>query len=58
MPQFSDDLFLGTAQSFVGTNSNSNLGNPSPMDLGFGPMGRVYLLDETPVNATTAAVLA
>lgn len=57
MPQFSDDLFLGSAQSFVGTNSTSNLGNPSPMDLGFGPMGRVYLLDETPAVATIAAVL-
>ena len=58
MPQFSDDLFLGAAQSFVGTNTTSNLGNPSPMDLGFGPMGRVYLLDETPATVTTAAVLA
>lgn len=58
MPQFSDDLFLGSAQSFVGTNTTSNLGNPSPMDLGFGPMGRVYLLDETPAAVTTAAVLA
>jgi hypothetical protein len=58
MPQFSDDLFLGTAQSFVGVNTNSNLGNPAPMDLGFGPMGRVYLLDETPAAVTTAAILA
>jgi hypothetical protein len=58
MPQFSDDLFLGTAQSFVGTNTNSSLGNPSPMDLGFGPMGRVYLLDETPAAVTIGAVLA
>jgi hypothetical protein len=58
MPQFSDDLFLGTAQSFAGTNTNSNLGNPAPMDLGFGPMGRVYLLDETPATVTVGAVLA
>jgi len=58
MPQFSDDLFLGSAQSFVGLNTNSALGNPSPMDLGFGPMGRVYLLDETPATVTTGAVLA
>ena len=28
------------------------------MSLGFGPMGRVYLLDETPATVTTAAVLA
>ena len=58
MPQFSDDLFLGTAQSYVGMNTNSALGDPSPMDLGFGPMGRVYLLDETPATVTTAAILA
>ena len=58
MPQFSDDLFLGTAQSFAGINTNSNLGNPAPMDLGFGPMGRVYLLDETPATVTVGAVLA
>jgi len=57
MPQFSDDLFLGTAQSYVGTNSNSALGNPAPMDLGFGPMGRVYLYDVVPKVGTTAAVL-
>jgi hypothetical protein len=39
-------------------NTNSALGDPSPMDLGFGPMGRVYLLDETPATVTTAAILA
>ena len=58
MPQFSDDLFLGSAPAYVGTNTNSNLGNPSPMSVGFGPMGRVYLYDTTPAAATTAAVLA
>ena len=58
MPQFSDDLFLGSAQSFVGTNATSNLGNPSPMSLGFGPMGRVYLFDTTAAVGTVAAVLA
>jgi hypothetical protein len=58
MPQFSDDLFLGSAPSYVGTNANSNLGNPSPMSLGFGPMGRVYLYDVVPAVGTTAAVLA
>ena len=45
MPQFSDDLFLGPAQTYMGTNSNSNLGDPSPMDLGVGPVGRVYVWD-------------
>ena len=58
MPQFSDDLFLGTAQSFVGNNANNAFANPAPMDLGFGPMGRVYLLDETPATVTTGAILA
>ena len=58
MPQFSDDLFLGTAQSYVGTNANNAFQDPAPMDLGFGPMGRVYLLDETPATVTTAAILA
>ena len=58
MPQFSDDLFLGAAQAFVGTNANSALGDPAPMDLGFGPMGRVYLYDTTAAVGTTAAVLA
>ena len=58
MPQFSDDIFLGPAQSYVGTNSNSNFGDPAPMDLGFGPMGRVYLYDTTPAVGTVAAVLA
>ena len=58
MPQFSDDLFLGSAQSNAGTNVNSNLGDPSPMSLGFGPMGRNYLWDTTAAVGTAAAVLA
>jgi hypothetical protein len=58
MPQFSDDIFLGPAYGSVGTDSDSNFQNPSPMELGFGPMGRVYLLDETPATVTTAAILA
>lgn len=58
MPQFSDDLFLGSAPSYVGTNATSNLGNPSPMSLGFGPMGRVYLYDVVPTVGTTASVLS
>jgi len=58
MPQFSDDLFLGSAQAYVGTNVNSALGDPSPMSVGFGPMGRVYLYDTTAVAGAVAAVLA
>jgi hypothetical protein len=58
MPQFSDDIFLGTAQSFVGVNTASNLGDPSPMDLGFGPMGRSYIYDITPAATSVAGILA
>jgi hypothetical protein len=57
MPQFSDDIFLGTAQGFVGLNTNSNLGDPSPMDLGFGPMGRSYIYDITPAAVSAAGIL-
>jgi hypothetical protein len=58
MPQFSDDLFLGTAPAYLGTNTNAALGDPSPMDTGFGPMGRVYLYDAVPVAVSATAVLA
>lgn len=58
MPQFSDDLFLGAAPSYAGSNTFSNLGDPSPMDVGFGPMGRVYIYDILPVAVSTTAILA
>ena len=51
MPQFSDDLFLGAAPTYMGTESAqgfNTLGNPSPMPLGVGPMGRVYIADIVP----------
>ena len=48
MPQFDDDIFLGTAQTYMGTNSNSSLGDPAPMDLGVGPVGRLYVWDTVP----------
>jgi hypothetical protein len=48
MPQFSDDLFLGTAQTYMGVNTNSALGDPSSMDLGVGPVGRIYVWDTVP----------
>jgi len=57
MPQFSDDLFLGPAISYAGTNTNSNLQNPAPMSLGFGPMGRTYIYDLVPAAVSTTAVL-
>jgi hypothetical protein len=58
MPQFSDDLFLGSAQSFAGINTTSNLGDPAPMDLGFGPMGRSYIYDILPQAVSLVSVLA
>jgi hypothetical protein len=61
MPQFSDDLFLGSSQTFMGTNVNSALGDPTQMDLGVGPLGRIYVWDTVPValatnNIATASV--
>ena len=53
MPQFSDDLFLGSAQTYMGTNTNSNLGDPSPMDIGVGPVGRIYVWDTVPAAKAT-----
>lgn len=61
MPQFSDDLFLGSSQTFMGTNVNSALNDPTQMDLGVGPLGRIYVWDTVPValatnNIATASV--
>jgi len=53
MPQFSDDLFLGAAQTYMGVNTNSNLGDPAPMDLGVGPVGRIYVWDTVPAAKAT-----
>lgn len=58
MPQFSDDLFLGPAQTYMGTNVNSNLGDPSPMDLGVGPVGRIYVWDTVPLTKGAANIAA
>jgi hypothetical protein len=133
MPQFSDDLFLGTAQTYMGTGTtavegvfagsvsgttltitatlsgdalalgqfiggtgvtagsyvtafgtgsggagtytlsasssatgainvfasgNALLGDPSPMDLGVGPLGRIYVWDVIPQTLNTAAIAA
>jgi hypothetical protein len=59
MPQFSDDIFLGPAVS-GGAPSDG----PSPMTVGVGPLGRVYIFDVVPVAldldglAASQAVLA
>jgi hypothetical protein len=44
MPQFDDDLFLGTAVTGMGLS----LGDPSPMSAGVGPLGRIYVWDTVP----------
>jgi hypothetical protein len=51
MPQFSDDLFLGTAVSGA-----VNTDGPSPVDVGVGPMGRVYLFDVVPTVIPVAGL--
>lgn len=53
MPQFDDDLFLGNASTYMGINANNNLGNPSPMDSGVGPVGRIYVWDAVPAAKAT-----
>lgn len=58
MPQFSDDLFLGSAVTYMGTNANAALGDPSPMDLGVGPLGRIYVWDAVPAAAAVNNIAA
>ena len=62
MPQFSDDLFLGTAYAGgagpVQTNPDgSAYSEPSPMDLGVGPLGRVYIFDLVPETASNTSIV-
>jgi hypothetical protein len=54
--QISDDLMLGPV--FTGTNGASNTAGPSPMELGVGPMGRVYIWDVVPLTLQTAGLAA
>jgi hypothetical protein len=53
MPQFSDDLFLGTAYS-----GGASSAGPSPMEMGVGPMGRVYIFDVVPLTLQAAGLAA
>jgi hypothetical protein len=50
MPQYSDDLFLGTAITEMGMNL---VGDPSPMSQGVGPLGRIYVWDVVPLTKQT-----
>ena len=54
MPQFSDDLFLGSATTYMGTTDNG----PSDMDLGVGPVGRIYCWDTVPLTKGAANIAA
>lgn len=50
--QISDDIYLGPAYAGGGSHSSG----PSPMELGVGPMGRVYILDITPLTLQAAGL--
>jgi hypothetical protein len=54
MPQYSDDLFLGSAVTYMGMN----LGDPSPMSQGVGPLGRIYVWDSVPLAKGAANIAA
>lgn len=54
MPQFSDDLFLGSAVTDMGMN----LGDSSPMSQGVGPLGRIYVWDSVPLAKGNANIAA
>ena len=54
MPQFSDDLFLGSAVTDMGMN----LGDSSPMSQGVGPLGRIYVWDSVPLTKGNANIAA
>ena len=58
MPQYSDDLFLGSAVTYMGTNSNAPLGDPSEMSVGVGPLGRIYVWDLVPLTKQTNNISA
>lgn len=53
MPQFSDDLFLGSAQTYMGVNANNPLNDPSDMATGVGPLGRIFVWDVVPLTLQT-----
>lgn len=55
MPQFSDDLFLGSATTEMGMTI---AGDPSPMSQGVGPLGRIYVWDSVPATKGNANIAA
>lgn len=55
MPQFSDDLWLGSVTDVQVRGQDST---PSPMDRGFGPLGRIYVFDIVPATLSATDVCA
>ena len=53
MSHFSDDLMLGPVNS-----GKANSAGPSSMELGVGPMGRVYIFDAVPVALNLSGIAA
>lgn len=53
MPQFDDDLMLGPV---VGRQLSGIQQGSSPMNRGFGPLGRVYVWDIVPIALSATAV--
>lgn len=49
----SDNIYLGSAPTSMGANES-----PSPMDLGVGPLGRVYVFDVVPLVLQAAGLAA
>ncbi len=49
----SDNLYMGAAQTNMGVNET-----PSPMSLGVGPLGRVYIFDIVPLTLQAAGLAA
>lgn len=50
--QFSEDLFLGSAQVLIPPGADQ----PSPTTLGVGPMGRTYMWDTVPLTLQAAGL--
>jgi hypothetical protein len=62
MPQFSDDLYLGAAWAGgagpIGLNPDgTSYSEPSPIDVGVGPLGRVYVFDLVPATASNTSIV-
>lgn len=51
MPQFSDDIYLGPVY-----RGGPLPADPSPMDRGVGPLGRVYVFDVVPLTLQTSGL--